>query len=192
MKQKDISKRVCSLYVIIFMLMIPLCGIRAQAPLNVSGKVVDGNNEAMIGATVRIKGQQTGTITDMNGLFSIKAQPKDILLFSYIGYAPQEMEASKANGGTIVLAEDGKTLEEVVVVGYATQKKVNLTGSVSTVNLIEQAESRPMTSLSTGLAGLSSGLYVNQGSARPNNDGATLLVRGQGTLNNSSPLWCRR
>lgn len=61
------------------------------------------------------------------------------------------------------MVEDGKTLEEVVVVGYATQKKVNLTGSVSTVNLTEQAESRPMTSLSTGLAGLSSGLYVNQG-----------------------------
>ena len=188
MKQKDISKRICSFYMIIFMLMIPIYGIWAQSPLNISGKVVDGNNEPMIGATVRIKGQQAGTITDMDGLFSIRAQEKDVLLFSYIGYARQEMEASKANGATIILTEDGKALEEVVVVGYATQKKVNLTGSVSTVNLIEQAESRPMTSLSTGLAGLSSGLYVNQGSARPNNDGATLLVRGQGTLNNSSPL----
>ena len=163
MKQKDISKRICSFYMIIFMLMIPIYGIWAQSPLNISGKVVDGNNEPMIGATVRIKGQQTGTITDMDGLFSIRAQEKDVLLFSYIGYARQEMEASKANGATIILTEDGKALEEVVVVGYATQKKVNLTGSVSTVNLIEQAESRPMTSLSTGLAGLSSGFYVNQG-----------------------------
>ena len=151
MRQKDISKRIYSFCMIMFTLMIPLCGIWAQSPLNVSGKVVDGNNEPMIGATVRIKGQQTGTVTDMDGLFSIKAQAKDVLLFSYIGYTLQEMEASKANGATIILTEDGKTLEEVVVVGYATQKKVNLTGSVSTVNLIEQAESRPMTSLSAGL-----------------------------------------
>ena len=70
MKQKDISKRICSFYMIIFMLMIPIYGIWAQSPLNISGKVVDGNNEPMIGATVRIKGQQTGTITDMDGLFS--------------------------------------------------------------------------------------------------------------------------
>ena len=116
MKQKDISKRICSFYMIIFMLMIPIYGIWAQSPLNISGKVVDGNNEPMIGATVRIKGQQTGTITDMDGLFSIRAQEKDVLLFSYIGYARQEMEASKANGATIILTEDGKALEEVVVV----------------------------------------------------------------------------
>lgn len=168
--------------------MVPILGIWAQSELVISGKVVDEKNEPLIGATIRIKGQQTGTITDVDGLYSIKVQTKDVLLFSYIGYTLQEMEASKANGATIILMEDDKTLDEVVVVGYATQKKVNLTGSVSTVNLMEQAESRPMTSLSAGLAGLSSGLYVNQGSARPDNNGATLLVRGQGTLNNSSPL----
>ncbi len=188
MKQRNISKGIYSLYVIMFMLMIPIGDLWAQDPLNISGKVVDVNNEPLIGATVQVKGKQTGTITNIEGRFSVKVQAKDILVISYMGYTSQEMIASKANGATITLVEDGKTLEEVVVVGYATQKKVNLTGSVSTVNLTEQAESRPMTSLSTGLAGLSSGLYVNQGSARPNNDGATLLIRGQGTLNNSSPL----
>lgn len=188
MKQRNITKGIYSLYMFIFMLMIPIDSIRAQEPLNINGMVVDTNNEPMIGATVQVKGKTTGTITNIDGRFSIKVQAKDILVFSYMGYASEERVASKANGATITLTEDGKTLEEVVVVGYATQKKVNLTGSVSTVNLTEQAESRPMTSLSTGLAGLSSGLYVNQGSARPNNDGATLLVRGQGTLNNSSPL----
>ena len=188
MKQRSMNRGIYSLYMIIFMLMIPIGGIRGQELLNIKGKIVDGNNEPMIGASVQIKGKQLGTITDMEGRFSIKAQGKDALIFSYIGYVSQEMIASKANGATVVLAEDGKTLDEVVVVGYATQKKVNLTGSVSTVNLAEQAASRPMTSLSTGLAGLSSGLYVNQGSAVPNNDGSTLLVRGQGTLNNSAPL----
>ena len=188
MKQRNISKGIYSFCMIMFMLMIPLVGIWAQEPLNINGKVVDTDNEPMIGATVQVKGKQTGTITNIDGSFSVKAQAGDILVISYMGYASREMVASKANGATITLIEDGKTLEEVVVVGYATQKKVNLTGSVSTVNLAEQAESRPMTSLSTGLAGLSSGLYVNQGSARPNNDGATLLIRGQGTLNNSSPL----
>lgn len=188
MKQRSISKRIYSLYMIIFMFMIPLFGIWAQTPLNINGKIVDGNNEPMIGATVQVKGKPTGTVTNLDGQFSIKVQTNDVLIISYIGFTSKEIAASKANGTTIVLAEDGKALEEVVVVGYATQKKVNLTGSVSTINMAEQAESRPMTSLATGMAGLSSGLYVNQGSARPNNDGATLLVRGQGTLNNSSPL----
>lgn len=179
MKQKDISKRICSFYMIIFMLMIPIYGIWAQSPLNISGKVVDGNNEPMIGATVRIKGQQTGTITDMDGLFSIRAQEKDVLLFSYIGYARQEMEASKANGATIILTEDGKALEEVVVVGYATQKNVNLTGSVSTVNLYERrkpTDDKPIDRFGR----IELRIICQSGSARPNNDGAIIACQGAG------------
>lgn len=137
MKQRNISKGIYSLYVIMFMLMIPIGDLWAQDPLNISGKVVDVNNEPLIGATVQVKGKQTGTITNIEGRFSVKVQAKDILVISYMGYTSQEMIASKANGATITLVEDGKTLEEVVVVGYATQKKVNLTGSVSTVNLTE-------------------------------------------------------
>lgn len=123
MKQRNISKGIYSLYVIMFMLMIPIGDLWAQDPLNISGKVVDVNNEPLIGATVQVKGKQTGTITNIEGRFSFKVQAKDILVISYMGYASQEMIASKANGATITLVEDGKTLEEVVVVGYATQKK---------------------------------------------------------------------
>lgn len=118
MKQRNISKGIYSLYVIMFMLMIPIGDLWAQDPLNISGKVVDVNNEPLIGATVQVKGKQTGTITNIEGRFSVKVQAKDILVISYMGYTSQEMIASKANGATITLVEDGKTLEEVVVVGY--------------------------------------------------------------------------
>jgi TonB-linked SusC/RagA family outer membrane protein len=88
----------------------------------------------------------------------------------------------------ITLEEDLQTLEEVVVVGYGTQKKVNMTGAVASVDMRKLAESRPITSLSAGLAGLAAGVFVNQGNGHPGYDGATIRVRGQGTLNNSDPL----
>ena len=113
MKQRNISKGIYSLYVIMFMLMIPIGDLWAQDPLNISGKVVDVNNEPLIGATVQVKGKQTGTITNIEGRFSVKVQAKDILVISYMGYTSQEMIASKANGATITLVEDGKTLEKL-------------------------------------------------------------------------------
>ena len=123
MKQRNISKGIYSLYVIMFMLMIPIGDLWAQDPLNISGKVVDVNNEPLIGATVQVKGKQTGTITNIEGRFSVKVQAKDILVISYMGYTSQEMIASRLMERLSLWLRDGKTLEEVVVVGYATQKK---------------------------------------------------------------------
>lgn len=86
------------------------------------------------------------------------------------------------------MKEDSQALDEVVVVGYGTQKKVNLTGSVSSVNFEEQALSRPITNVSNALAGISAGVQVMQSSGQPGSDGSTIRIRGVGTLNNAEPL----
>lgn len=92
------------------------------------------------------------------------------------------------NNFKIILEEDSKKLDEVVVVGYATQKKVNLTGSVSSVKFDEELANRPITDASQALSGKVSGVWISQNSGKPGDDGAQLRIRGWGTLNNSDPL----
>lgn len=156
----------------------------------ITGKVIDaGTREPVIFASIIEKGaQENGTVTDINGNFTINVNPHATLTISYIGYIQQEVLVSGKNMINVLLKEDVKTLNEIVVVGYGVEKKVNLTGSVSAINVSEISESRPITNISTGLSGLVPGLHVNSGSNRPGNDNATLTIRGQGTLNNSSPL----
>lgn len=159
-----------------------------QQNKTIKGTVVDQNGEPVIGANVIVKGSATGTITDIDGKFSLSVPANAILEFSYIGYLNQDVKVGDQNSLNITLKEDTKTLDEVVVVGYGVQKKVNLTGSVSSVNFEEQAASRPVTNVSSALAGLSSGVQVMQSSGRPGGDGASILIRGVGTMNNSAPL----
>jgi TonB-dependent starch-binding outer membrane protein SusC len=157
--------------------------------IRIQGSVTDDANNGLPGVSIVLKGTSTGTLTDVDGKFSISVPTSEsVLIFSFVGYIPQEITVGNQTQLSVHLATDTKALEEVVVIGYGTQKKANLTGAVATVNIAEQAESRPITSLSSGLSGLASGLYVNQGNGRPGGDGATLRVRGQGTLNNSNPL----
>lgn len=99
----------------------------------ITGTIVDANKIPIVGANIIIKGKQVGVITDVDGNFSIDAQPTDVLVISYIGCLSQELHASAVNGKQIVLEEDLQKLEEVVVVGYGTQKKATLTGAVSAV-----------------------------------------------------------
>ncbi|GAA4440344.1 TonB-dependent receptor [Ravibacter arvi] len=164
-------------------------GVGVSAERQLTGKVVDEKGESLPGVSVMIKGSSRGTSTDLDGTFSISI-PDDnaVLVFSFVGYLNQEITAGTRTSLDVAMQPDNKTLEELVVVGYGTQKKVNLTGAVSTVDIAKETQSRPITSLSSGLSGLAAGLYVNQGSGRPGNDGATLRIRGQGTLNNSDPL----
>ena len=108
---------------------------------------------------------------------------------SYIGYVTKDIKiTSTTNNLSIKLAEDTETLDEVVVVGYGVQKKVNLTGAVASVDFEEQTKSRPITTVSSALAGLSPGLQASSGSAMPGEDNTTLRVRGVGTMNTASPL----
>lgn len=156
----------------------------------INGIVTDPNNEPLIGVTLTIPGTNTGTVTNANGRFELEipADTKTIQA-SYIGYATQKvgLTAGKTTFN-IVLDEDVALLSEVVVVGYGTQKKVNLTGSVATVNLEKESRSRPLVSASQALSGMTAGLQAMQGSGTPYGEGFSFNIRGVGTLNSSSPL----
>lgn len=162
--------------------------VAQNATKTLSGRVVDESGAPLPGVGVLQKGTLNGAVSDQDGLFRINVEPDAVLSFSMIGYEDIEVPAATYAGEDILMKESSTFLEETVVVGYAVQKKVNLTGAVSSVNMDEVLNGRPVTDISSGLAGLTAGLYVNQNTGRPNADGATVLVRGRGTLNNSSPL----
>ena len=160
----------------------------AQQQKTIKGIVKDAAGEPIIGANVVVKGTTIGVITDIDGNFTLQVPVNGTLQVSYIGYLNQEIKIGTQTSYDVILQEDNKTLDEVVVVGYGTQKKANLTGAVSSVNFEEQALSRPVTTVSAALAGLSAGVQVMQNSGQPGSDGATIRVRGMGTLNNNDPL----
>ena len=99
----------------------------------ITGKVTDEKNEPIIGANVVVKGSTTGTITDMDGNFTLEVPDQATLLVSYIGYTPKEVAVKNQNNLSIMMIEDSKTIDEVVVIGYGSVKKSNLTGAVSSV-----------------------------------------------------------
>lgn len=159
----------------------------AQQPRRtITGQVRDAFGEPIIGANVVVKGTANGTITDLDGRFSLEIPEGAVLTVSYIGYTDQLVPAGNQSVLQIVLSEDTQKLDEVVVVGYGTQKKVNLTGAISSVDA-ETLESRPITNATQALQG-TQGVYVNQAGAQPGADGATIRIRGQGTLNENDPL----
>lgn len=157
--------------------------------IQVSGTVKDEDGGVLPGVSIVVKGTQRGSVTNADGNFTLAVPDREsVLVFSFVGYLTKEVTVGNQTQINLSLQIDNKALEEVVVVGYGTQKKVNLTGAVSTIDMAKVAESRPVTSVSSSLYGLAPGLSVNQGNARPGGDGATLLIRGSGTLNNASPL----
>lgn len=155
--------------------------------LSISGKVTDKNSqEPVIGASVLIEGTTNGTITDVDGHFMLSNVPaKGNLVISYIGYATQTLPINGKTNFSIALAEDTETLDEVVVVGYGVQKKVNLTGSVSAVKG-DALERRPVADATQSLQGMVPGLLVsNSNTGRPGGSGS-LTLRGQGNLDNNA------
>jgi len=159
-----------------------------QAKKNIKGVVTDKNGEPIPGANIIEKENPTnGTITDVNGNYTLSVSGNSVLVASYIGYNRIEIQVKDRSVVDIILSEDTQALEEVVVVGYSTQKKVNLTGSVSTVNF-EEMSSRPVTDASQALSGASPGLQIMQSSGQPNAESFSYNIRGVGTLNSSSPL----
>jgi len=155
--------------------------------VRISGTVTDATGNPLPGVTVLIKGTTTGTLTDESGKYSINNVPQNgILVISFIGMATQEIPINGQSQINVSLAEEAFGLEEVVVVGYGTQKKVNLTGSVTSVNS-DFIESRPLTNATQALQGLN-GLYINQTGGQPGADDATIRIRGIGTLNTNDPL----
>ncbi|MBO4621684.1 MAG: TonB-dependent receptor [Paludibacteraceae bacterium] len=148
------------------------------AAQQVSGVVQDPNGEPMIGVSVVIYGTTQGTITDINGHFTLNAKPTDQLVFSYVGYKTQTVKVLNRPIVSVTMQEDNELLDELVVVGYDTQKKANLTGAVSTVNVEDQLEGRPITNVGNGLQGATAGLTVTNSSGRLG-DSPTFRIRGQ-------------
>lgn len=150
------------------------------------GLVKDATGESVIGASVVVKGTTNGTITDFDGNFSLDGIKKgDVIVISYVGYQTQEI---KWNGSplNVILKEDSKTLSEVVVVGYGTQKKANLSGSVAMVDS-KELENRPIQNVSSGLQGLIPGVAITGTNGAPGQDAGKIRVRGIGTLNEAGP-----
>ncbi|MDR2465888.1 MAG: TonB-dependent receptor, partial [Prevotellaceae bacterium] len=155
----------------------------------VAGRVSDAGGE-LSGVNVVVKGANVGALTGADGTYSISVPDNDAtLVFSLMGYASQEVVVGARAVIDVTLAEEAEMIDEVVVVAYGVQKKVNLTGSVSTVSAAK-LESRSTTNLSTSLAGLASGVTVTQSSGKPGDDGAGIRIRGVGTFSSSylSPL----
>lgn len=154
----------------------------------IAGHVVDDKGEALIGVTIIIKGSSKGTVTDVNGQYKLEVPEQATLQFSSVGLGTETLSVGNQSTINVTLKELATGLNEVVVVGYGTQKKVNMTGAVSQIKFGDMAESRPITTVSNALAGVSSGVQVTQGSGQPGSEGATIRIRGTGTLNNSNPL----
>ena len=150
-----------------------------------SGTVIDMAGEPVIGATVIVKGTTNGVVTDLDGNFSLdNVKQGDILQISFVGYKTQEV-AWKGKSLSITLQDDTQALDEVVVVGYGVQKKVNLTGAVASVKG-DALERRPVADATQSLQGLVPGLLVSNSEAgRPGASGS-LSLRGQGNLSGSS------
>ena len=133
-------------------------GTEQTQTITVKGLVADATGEPVIGASVVEKGTSNGTVTDLDGNFTLRVTPGATLTISFVGYQTQEVKAAPTL--KIVLKEDSELLDEVVVVGYGTQKKVNLTGAVANVNVQEAVASRPITDVAKALQGITPGLSV--------------------------------
>ena len=152
-----------------------------------TGKVYDVSGEPIIGASVVIQGTTQGTITDMDGAFQLKAQPSQTLVVSFLGYKDVILPIGNKNNFKVTLEEDSKKLDEVVVVGYATQKKVNLTGSVASVSS-KDIQDIPVANTATLLQGRLPGLVLTQNGAQAGNDNPEIRIRGIGTFGNNNPM----
>ena len=151
----------------------------------VRGKVVDVNGEPVIGANVTVKGNSSiGTITDIEGRFTLNVPADAVLLVSYIGFAPQEVSVRNRSEVNISLREDTELLDEVVVVGFGTQKKVNLTGAIGVAEA-EDLESRPVTNATQALQGLIPGLQISTNTGELDKN-MSINIRGTGTIGEGS------
>jgi TonB-linked SusC/RagA family outer membrane protein len=173
----------------LLLLLASLLSTTALAQWQVSGIVIDAETgETLIGANVYVKGTSNGTITDLDGRYEFDAQdPNAVLVFSYTGFASIEEPIRSRNQINAALRVDVNLLEEIVVVGYGTQKKSDLTGSVSTVK-DKEIERIPTASVEQALQGKVAGVFVTPTSGQPG-AGAVIRIRGTGTFNNANPIY---
>lgn len=160
-----------------------------QEGKNITGKVVDDQGEPLIGVSIRVKGTTIGVVTELDGSYSIRvADPNAVLIFSFMGFLPQEIELKGQSILNVTLAEDVKALDEVVVVGYGTMRKSDVTGSISTAKGSDIVKSQSFNALE-GLKGKASGVNIFSNTGQPGGE-MRVIIRGIATINASaSPLY---
>ena len=159
-----------------------------QQKRSIKGTVLDSNGEPIIGANIVERGTTNGTITNLDGYFELEVESKSVLHVSYIGYIDIDVSVGNQQSLTITMNEDIKAINEVVVVGYGTQKKATITGSIAQVSGADLKQS-PSANLSNSLVGRMPGVIANNRSGEPGNDYSEIFIRGKGSLGNNSPLY---
>lgn len=172
-------------YLLILVGMILAGGLSAQT-VKVTGTVFDESGDPLIGVSVHtLSDENKGTISDLNGKFVMEADRKDELVFSYLGFTEQVIAVEKMKAdASIIMKEDRIALDEVVVIGYGTAKKKDITGSISSVSA-EKLEETPAVSLNQALQGKSAGVQVQLSDNSPGG-GVSVLIRGRGSINQSN------
>jgi TonB-dependent starch-binding outer membrane protein SusC len=172
---------------IFLLFLLSFVTVSAAQKSTIDGKVVDEQNEPLVGVAVVIQGTQTGVVTDLDGSFQIDADPDSDILFQYIGYENKVLKASELLKNPIVSLNPNNRLDEIVVIGYGSQKRSNIVGSVSTVD-VDDAKQIPTTNVSELLRGRAAGVQVNLSDARPGGN-SNILIRGNVSVaGGNSPL----
>lgn len=183
-KNNDLAYKITDKHIII----TKVNRILQQAKQRISGTVLDAAGEPIIGANVVEKGIANGVVTDIEGKFSLSVAENAVLQVSYIGYLTQEIPVRNQTVFSIVLEEDSQTLDEVIVVGYGTMKKSDLTGSVASVKGDKIAEKASFINVSEALQGMTPGLMVTRDGGSDANASASIRIRGVTTIGDSNPL----
>lgn len=182
-KSTDVKYQIVDRQIILSKKEVP--GISQQKNLPIKGSVVDETGMPVIGANIYIKGTTNGTITDVDGNFNLEVPENAVLSVSYIGYLSKDVKVGKDKIVSIMLSEDTQKLDEVVVIGFGTQKKINLTGSVASISAEELAE-RPQPNVQNMLQGKVAGMQIVSNTAQPGKDGGMIAIRGKGSFGASS------
>ena len=166
-------------------LFISLCSMEANAQATISGKVTSANGEALIGVTIAVEGTTIGTVTDIDGGFSLEAASDAVLVISYVGYATQNIPVNGQTTFNVTLVEDAEILDEVVVIGYGSVRKSDVTGSVSSVKA-EELQAFPLLNAGQALQGRAAGVVVQTQNGGEPGANISIRVRGSSSLNASS------
>lgn len=184
---KEIVLRKGKLFVILLLMNMIYTLASAQTQL-ITGSVVDDKGEGIPGVSVMLKGTTSGVSSDVSGKFSISVPDgKGILVFHFIGYADQEIDVNGQTKLQVQMKSGSKSLEELVVVGYGTQKKTSVTAAVSSMKG-KELSSQPVANITNAIGGHVSGVLFTQSSGEPGYDGSSILIRGIGTTGSTQPL----
>lgn len=167
--------------------MISCLIVFGQQTVQIHGTVTSSDQQALTGVTVVVKGTGIGSITDTKGSYVIEAVPGDSLIFSYIGFESKHVAVGRQTQINVLLQPSSRQLNQLVVVGYGTQKKVDITGAISVIDGSDIAQ-KPVANLSNNLGGRVAGVIFTQGSGEPGADGSNIRIRGIATTGNTAPL----